>query len=287
MNALDIVGYLLCIIKVKFVLCSLLYISLFSITLQFPLKPYKVMGGGEYTSNVFQSFLVDKWITHQISCPHTLEQNGLAERKHRHIVETSFTLLQNASLPASFWSFACQTAIYLINRMPSLTTNNQSPFEVLFQSVLDVQHLRIFGCACFPLLKPYTSNKLQPKTKVCIFLGYASKYKGYICFEVSSKKCYISRHVIFDECDFLYPSLLQKSYVSSQRYISEILMNPVSVTSKNTIVGVPLNPTVSSPSVTPSAANANDGSHNSSHAAALSQSTTTSDTRSPITGTSP
>lgn len=49
------------------------------------------------------------------------EQNGLAERRHRHIVETGKALLHHAKLPHTFWSFAFQAAVYLINRMPTPT----------------------------------------------------------------------------------------------------------------------------------------------------------------------
>ncbi|KAM1354495.1 hypothetical protein PS2_028626 [Malus domestica] len=171
------------------------------------IKTLQSDGGGEYIGKQFQSFLVQNGITHHMSCPHTPEQNGLAERKHRHIIETSITLLQQAKLPPSFWSFACQTSVYLINRMPTQTLHHKSPFEVLFGYVPEVNHLRIFGCSCYPLLRPFNSTKLQPRTSKCVFLGYASKYKGFICYDVSRKKVFISRHVLFDEKDFPYSSL--------------------------------------------------------------------------------
>ncbi|KAM2277674.1 hypothetical protein ACFXTI_035948 [Malus domestica] len=95
--------------------------------------------------------------------------------------------------------------------MPSSTLHNKSPFEVLFNFIPEIHHLRIFGCSCYPLLRPYTHNKLQPRTTKCIFLGYASKYKGYICFEVNTKRVYISRHVLFDETEFPYSTLVPKS----------------------------------------------------------------------------
>lgn len=63
--------------------------------------------GGEYISKVFQAYLVSNGIEHHKSCPHTPEQNGLAKRKHRHIVETVITLLQIVKLPFSFWFYAC------------------------------------------------------------------------------------------------------------------------------------------------------------------------------------
>ncbi|KAM2231636.1 hypothetical protein ACFX1S_015876 [Malus domestica] len=193
-------------------------------------------GGGEYVSKAFQSFLLDKGITHHISCPHTPEQNGLAERKHRHIIETTVTLLQTARLPACFWSYACQTAVYLINRMPSSVLGHKSPFELLFGHLPVISHLRIFGCACYPLLKPYNATKLQAKTTKCIFLGYATKYKGYICYEVSKQRVYISRHVVFDEDQFPYTSLLVHSKASYQSSSVPTFTLPAPVISNDNVV---------------------------------------------------
>ncbi|KAM2192742.1 hypothetical protein ACFX1Q_028395 [Malus domestica] len=95
--------------------------------------------------------------------------------------------------------------------MPTVVLHNQSPFEILFGTYPILTHLRIFGCACFPLLKPYNSTKLQAKTTKCVFLGYATKYKGYLCYHVSTKKVFVSRHVIFDEQHFPYTDLLTAS----------------------------------------------------------------------------
>ena len=83
-------------------------------------------GGGEYTSSQFQLFLAKNGIIHHKSCPYTPEQNDLAERKHRHIVETAITLLQTAKLLNLFWFHACATATYLINRMPYVTLKMHS-----------------------------------------------------------------------------------------------------------------------------------------------------------------
>ena len=210
-------------------------------------------GGGEYIGKSFQNFLMDKGIIHHMSCPHTPEQNGLAERKHRHIIETSITLLQTASLPPSFWFFACQTAVYLINRMPSSTLQNKSSSEVLFHSIPEIHHLRVFGCSCYPLLRPYTHNKLQPRTTKCIFLGYASKYKGYICFEVNTKRVYISRHVLFDETEFPYSTLVSKPSSMSTILPTRPTSIPVPLPNLNNVIVHPSFGSVTpfSPSTTP------------------------------------
>ena len=74
----------------------------------------------------------------------------------------------------------------------------------MFQSKPDLLHLRTFGCTCFPLLKPYNKHKLQPHTKPYIFLGYPTYSKGYICLEPNTLRIYISRHVLFNEFEFLF-----------------------------------------------------------------------------------
>lgn len=118
----------------------------------------------EYMSTAFQTFLAQKGIIHHRSCSYTPEQNGLAERKNRHLIETAITLLRRASLHEKFWTHACAIAAYLINRMPCPKQSFKSPFELLYGKAPSLEHLRIFGCACYPNLKPYMTHKLQSKT---------------------------------------------------------------------------------------------------------------------------
>lgn len=146
-------------------------------------------------------------IIHETSCPHTPEQNGVAERKHGHIIETAITLLQKAQLPITFWLEAITTAVYLINRLPNSSIHFQVPFHVLYKTSPDYSILKPFGCCCFPWFRPYASNKLVPRSSPCIFLGYCSATKGYRCLDPKTNRVYISRHVKFLETDFPYPTL--------------------------------------------------------------------------------
>lgn len=70
--------------------------------LSLKIKCFRSDGGGEFMSSIFQSFLRTNGIIHQVSCPYTPEQNGCAERKHRHLVEIGLTLLFNAGMPLKF-----------------------------------------------------------------------------------------------------------------------------------------------------------------------------------------
>ena len=132
----------------------------------------------------------DSGIVFRKSCPHTHEQQGIVERKHRHLVETGLSLLAQASLPLKYWDEAFSTAVYLINRMPTAVLNNRSPFEVLYHSKPDYKGLKVFGCQCFPYLRPYNRYKLQFRSASCTFLGYSTQHKGY------SKTCCLQRKEI-------------------------------------------------------------------------------------------
>ncbi|KAK9912822.1 hypothetical protein M0R45_036662 [Rubus argutus] len=194
-------------------------------------KTLRSDGGGEYMSLKFKEFLNLKGIIHQVSCPHSPKQNGVSERKNRHLRETTVTLLQNASLPPLFWYHACAISTYLINRMPTPTLNMISPFECLYNQLPPVDMLRVFGCACYPLMTPYRANKLQPKTVRCIFVGFANGYKGYICFNPLSRKFIISRHVFFDESLFPYASVTSSSASSNQHNASSTQISSAVMTS--------------------------------------------------------
>ncbi|PKU77855.1 Retrovirus-related Pol polyprotein from transposon TNT 1-94 [Dendrobium catenatum] len=193
------------------------------------IKCIRTDGGGEYMCKRFTNLLNNYGISHQVSCPYTPEQNGVAERKHRHLLETTRTLLYTASVPTSFWPDAVLTATYLINRMPSPNTSNKSPYELLHQRQPEYAHLRTFGCACFPLIPASNRNKFQPTSHLCVFLGYSEKYKGYKCFDIASFKIIMSRHVTFDEQHF--PFLKLNKNIDQERYnhLSPLFLTPTSI----------------------------------------------------------
>jgi hypothetical protein len=168
--------------------------------LPFHIKKLQSDGGGEFTSFQFQSFLSQHSILHRKTCPHTSQQNGVAERKLRHILETGLTMLAHSGLSNRYWVDTFLTAVYIINRLPTVVLNQISPFEKLFDKVPNYTLLRVFGCKCFPLLRPYTNNKLEYRSKPCVFIGYS--HAGYRCLEPYSGKVFLSRHVVFDESSF-------------------------------------------------------------------------------------
>uniref|UniRef100_A0A2N9J6U8 Uncharacterized protein n=1 Tax=Fagus sylvatica TaxID=28930 RepID=A0A2N9J6U8_FAGSY len=90
-------------------------------------------------------------------------------------------------------------AVFLINHIPPTRLGQCSPWEKLFHHSPPYDTFRTFGCLCYPLLHPFNTHKLQPRSLECVFLGYATHAKGYICYHPQSRKYYTSRHVIFTE----------------------------------------------------------------------------------------
>jgi histone deacetylase 1/2 len=160
--------------------------------------------GGEY--HRLHKYFQRTGISHRVSCPHTSQQNGIAERKHRHLVETGLALLAHSSLPIRYWDEAFLTACYLINRMPTPVLQKETPLFRLLHIHPDYSFLRIFRCACWPSLRKYNSRKLDFRSKMCVFLGYSPFHKGYKCLDRSTGRIYISRDVVFDERVFPYMS---------------------------------------------------------------------------------
>ncbi|GAU41870.1 hypothetical protein TSUD_366180 [Trifolium subterraneum] len=152
------------------------------------IKVVQTNGGGEFRP--FTKFLTELGVIHRLTCPHTHHQNGLVERKHRHLVETGLTLLSQANIPLKFWDHAFITAAFLINRLPTPVLNNKSPYYALLHKYPDYKSLKVFG------------------------LGYSSVYKGYKCLSPEGR-IYISKDVLFNEHKFPYSQLFHSSSLGS------------------------------------------------------------------------
>ena len=83
--------------------------------------------GGEYIGEKLASFFNRVGLSHQKTCTNTPQQNGLAERKKRHLLKVAKALLFTKNVPKFYWGDAVLTVAYLINRMPSKVLENQSP----------------------------------------------------------------------------------------------------------------------------------------------------------------
>ena len=115
------------------------------------------------------NFFEDHDIIHESSCPHTPQQNGVVERKMRHLLEVTCALMFHMRVPKSYWSDVVLIAYHLINHVPSTVLGGQIPYIMLSPNA-HLFHLppKIFGCVCYVHI---LGDKLDPRSIKCVFLG--------------------------------------------------------------------------------------------------------------------
>jgi len=166
--------------------------------------------GGEFKNHQFQAYTQSHGLIHETSCPHTPQQNGVAERKNRHILETARALLLGAHMPSRFWTDAVATAVHLLNRMPSRVLDFTTPLHTLstyfpLPTMLMIPPM-VFGCVVFVHLPKHQRTKLDPCAIRCLFLGYAIHQKGYRCYDPAQNRTYVTMDVTFLETKSFFPS---------------------------------------------------------------------------------
>ena len=115
------------------------------------------------------------------------------------------------------------SSIFIINRLPTnVLTNFQSPFESLFGSKLDYSFFKVFGCSCYPYLRPYNSHKFSFRSTKCLSLGYSPTHKGYR-FLSPSGRIYVAKSVTFNENDFPYSTLFTQPNTPHQSFINKFI----------------------------------------------------------------
>lgn len=182
-------------------------------------KALRSDNGGEYTSNLLDSFLRDKGIVHEFSLPYTPQQNGMAERLNRTLLDKAIPMLDQSGLPLKYWGDAIITANYVKNLSPT-ASSNATPYEAFFGHKPNVSNLRVFGCRAFVLTPSHARTKLEPRAKAGVFIGYpavldTSTFRGYRVL-LDDGTYTASRDVIFKESEF--PSMGSKPANSCTLY---------------------------------------------------------------------
>jgi transposase InsO family protein len=177
--------------------------------------------GGEYSSSEFSQYLRECQIRHQYTCANTPQQNGIAERKNRHLAEVCRSMLHAKNVPGRFWAEAMRTAAFVINRLPQPRLEFVSPFEKLWNMKPTVSYFRVFGCVCYVFVPNHLRSKFDKKAVRCIFVGYDSQRKGWKCCDPTSGRCYTSRDVVFDEASSWWSS--EKEVLSDSREFGDKL----------------------------------------------------------------
>eukprot|EP00253_Pinus_taeda_P003406 PITA_03406 len=138
------------------------------------------------------------------------EQNGVAERKNRTILDMVRSMLKAKHLPHEYRAEAVTCTVYILNRCPTNAVMNKIPEEAWSGQKQTVTHMRVFGCVAYAHVPNQLRNKLDSKGEKCVFIGYCDESKAYKLYNPSTKKLIVSRDVQFIE-DEAWDGSLEKT----------------------------------------------------------------------------
>ena len=138
------------------------------------IKCLRTDNGMEFCGKEVIEFCKNEGIVRHHIVKHTPQQNDVVEQMNRTLLEKARCMFLNAGLSKEFWVEVVNSACYLVNRSPSIPINYRTFEEVWFDSLSNYANLRIFCCLAYAHMN---EGKLEPRTRKCIFLGYADGVK--------------------------------------------------------------------------------------------------------------
>nr|CCA18272.1 putative polyprotein [Albugo laibachii Nc14] len=163
------------------------------------LKCIRTDNGTEYVNKRFAAECRRSGIVHQTTAPFAPQQNCLAERMNRTLMERARSMLTHKNVEKEWWAEAVNTAAYITNRIPNHRRSNTTQFETCFGFKPDLGHLRVFGSTGFAHIDKSKRSKLDAKAYPCLNLGYADDSKAYRVFNKLTYRVEISRSVQLGE----------------------------------------------------------------------------------------
>ncbi|KAJ9555801.1 hypothetical protein OSB04_010415 [Centaurea solstitialis] len=143
--------------------------------------------GTEFKNADLNSFCEEKGIERQYSAPRTPQQNGVAERRNRTLIEAARTMLADSKLPITFWAEAVNTACYVQNRVLIVKSKGKTPYELFEKKKPYIGFLQPFGCPCTTLDTKTHLGKFESKSDDGFFVGYSSQSKALRVFNSSTR----------------------------------------------------------------------------------------------------
>ena len=168
-------------------------------TIEHVVKVLRTDNGGEYISKAFDDFLSKNGIARQNSSPYTPQQNGVAERANRTVVEMARSMIHAQCLGHEFWAEAVCNAVYVRNRCPTKAVEGKTARgSVEREDAARLAHARV-GCVAYAKVPDQSRTKLDAKGLKCLFLGYCEGTKAYRLICLETKKIIKSPDVVFFE----------------------------------------------------------------------------------------
>ena len=163
------------------------------------LKIVRTDNGGEFVNKDFEDTFTKEGIKHERTCFYNSASNGIVERANRTVTEIARCMMQDAKLPPKFWAEATSTAAYIHNCTPTNKGEGPTPMELWTGNKPNVKHLRVFGCKVYYYIPKQKRNKLEPRAKKGMFVGYSKNQKAYRIYDLEERKFINQRTVKFFE----------------------------------------------------------------------------------------
>ncbi|GJT55747.1 putative ribonuclease H-like domain-containing protein, partial [Tanacetum coccineum] len=155
--------------------------------------------GTEFKNRDMLEFCGNKGIKQEYSNARTPQQNGVAERMNRTLIEAARTMLADSLLPTTFWAEAVSTACYIFNRVRVTKPQNKTPYELLFGHKPIISYIRPFGCHVTILDTLSVLGKFDGKSDEGFLVGYSLNSKAYRVYNLVTKRVEVNLHVNFLE----------------------------------------------------------------------------------------
>ncbi|GJY82789.1 retrovirus-related pol polyprotein from transposon TNT 1-94 [Tanacetum coccineum] len=162
-------------------------------------KQIRTDNGTEFINHELVSFCNEKGISQNFSSPYTPEQNGIAERKNRTLIEAARTMLNGLVLSKHFWTEAVRIARYTQNRSIIVKRYDKTPYEIFREIIPDISYFHVFGCLMFIHNHKDHLGKFDAKADDGYFLGYSFVSKAFRVFNTRRQQVEETYHVTFDE----------------------------------------------------------------------------------------
>ncbi|GKC03850.1 putative ribonuclease H-like domain-containing protein, partial [Tanacetum coccineum] len=153
--------------------------------------------GTEFKNYDMNQFCGIKGIKREFSNARTPQQNGVAERKNRTLIEAARTMLADSLLPIPFWAEAVNTACYVQNRVLVTKPHNKTPYELLIGRTPIISFMRPFGCPVTILNTLDHLGKFDGKADEGFLVGYSINSKAFRVFNSRTRKVEENLHVNF------------------------------------------------------------------------------------------
>lgn len=154
--------------------------------------------GTEFVNQSLREFLDSKGINHQFSAPYTPQQNGFIERDIQTVSQAARTMLNQSKLPRKLWAEAVSTAVYTLNRIPNSKTPENTPYQLYFGIIPNIQNLRIFGqYAVINNQKRNRDGKWDSTGDIMRFVNYTNTVNTYKFYIPEEDQVVVSCNVTF------------------------------------------------------------------------------------------